>query len=502
MVETTIVQKPLDEEQLKFQKLLQFANLAKLIKKDLNENKVANSTFNKTYKKSDVINWLANPGKYEKQLRNLSRFLFDSSSHYKRLIDYFSTMLTFDYVVDIYNQIDYEITEKLKENIQKRYINIINKLENMNMKHEFSKLTTIALIDGIVYGYEYSTESSYFIDILNPDYCAISSIEDGVYNYSFNFQYFDNHKEELDRFADEFKEKYKAYQSDKKNKKWQELDSSKTICIKISESEYSIPMLAGVFEEIYNLYDYKDLQMSKTEMDNYLLLVASIPYLNGNDKENNFALSVDIAEKYFNLMNNSLPAQIGAILSPFKTIEPIKLNKNEKELDTLTLAENSIYNSAGVPKLLFNSDKSSGAALNKAIAIDEATMFKILRQFERWINRKLKDENKKINFKVAFLNITEFSRKDVIDKYKDASTLGLPVKRHYCASLGLSPSDVLNSMFLENDILGITDKFIPLSSSYTQSSDNKGGNPGVGDNTEEATEIGKDLDTNNPENRI
>ena len=45
MVETTIVQKPLDEEQLKFQKLLQFANLAKLIKKDLNENKVANSTF-------------------------------------------------------------------------------------------------------------------------------------------------------------------------------------------------------------------------------------------------------------------------------------------------------------------------------------------------------------------------------------------------------------------------------------------------------------------------
>ena len=72
------------------------------------------------------------------------------------------------------------------------------------------------------------------------------------------------------------------------------------------------------FEEIYNLYDYKILQMSKTEMDNYLLLVASIPYLNGNDKENNFALSLDIAEKYFGLMNNSLPDQIGAIYRHLK----------------------------------------------------------------------------------------------------------------------------------------------------------------------------------------
>ncbi|MDK2900933.1 MAG: hypothetical protein PWQ45_1519 [Thermosipho sp. (in: thermotogales)] len=501
-IETIPSPTQLDRDEMQFQKLLQFANLARLIKRDLNENKIANSTFNRTYKKSDVIGWLANPGKYEKQLRDLSRFLFDSSSHYKRLIDYFSTMLTFDYVVDIYNQTNYEVTKELKDNIQKRYINTINKLENMNMKHEFSKLITKSLIDGIVYGYEYSTKNSYFIDILNPDYCAISSIEDGVYNYSFNFQYFDIYKEEINRFSEEFQEKYEIYKTDKRNKKWQELDSSKTICIKISDSEHAVPMLAGVFEEIYSLYTYKDLQMSKTEMDNYLLLVASIPYQkDANDRENAWALSLDIAEKYFGMMSDNLPEQIGTILSPFSSIEPIKLSKNEKELDTLTLAENSIYNSAGVPRMVFNSEKASGAVLNKAISMDESTMFKILRQIERWVNRKLKDENKKIHFKVTFLNITEHNRKDMIDKYKDASTLGLPVKRHFCAALGLSPSDVMNSILLENDVLGITDKFIPLSSSYTQSHDDKGGRPDKGDDVEEITEIGDDLDTNNPENR-
>ena len=57
-------------------------------------------------------------------------------------------------------------------------------------------------------------------------------------------------------------------------------------------------------------------------------------------------------------------------------------------------------------------------------------------------------------------------------------------------------------MLLENDVMGITDKFIPLSSSYqTNSNDDKGGRPDNGDDIEEITEIGDDLDTNNPENR-
>ncbi len=60
----------------------------------------------------------------------------------------------------------------------------------------------------------------------------------------------------------------------------------------------------------------------------------------------------------------------------------------------------------------------------------------------------------------------------------------------------------MNSILLENDVLGITDKFIPLNSSYqTSSDDNKGGRPDKGDDVEEITEIGDDLDTNNPENR-
>lgn len=158
---------PLSKEDMQFQRMmLHFAEFAKYIKKDLN-NTQPNFTFNKTFSKNDVIAWLANPHKYEKKLRDLSRFLLDSSSHYRRLIDYFSTMLTFDYVVDIYNQTDYEITKDLITTIEKKYITTLNLLETMNIKHEFSKLTYRAFIDDVAYGYIYSTKNSFFFDLLN-----------------------------------------------------------------------------------------------------------------------------------------------------------------------------------------------------------------------------------------------------------------------------------------------------------------------------------------------
>ncbi len=95
------IEQPLSKEDQQFQRMI-FAQLAGLIKRDLNSNQRANYSFHKNYNKEDVIRWQANPQRYEKQLRNLSRFLYDTSSHYKRLTQYFATMLTFDYIIEPY----------------------------------------------------------------------------------------------------------------------------------------------------------------------------------------------------------------------------------------------------------------------------------------------------------------------------------------------------------------------------------------------------------------
>lgn len=499
--ETISINKQLNKDDLQFQKLMQFAQLASLIRKDLNRNNQVKATFHKNFKKDDVMDWLANPGKFEKQLRKLSRFLYDTSTHYKRLVQYFATMLTFDYIITPYGMTEFASTEELIDKVKKRYLYIANFLEVMNLKHEFLKVCERAWIDDVAYYYELRTSDSYFLMPLDPDYCSITGIEDGCLTFDFDFSFFKTYPDELERYPKEFQIKYEEYKKDTKNNRWQKIDPSKSLCIKIAETiDYPIPPFAGLAEEIWALEEYKSLKLSKTELENYLILVAKMPYLKNQDKENNFALTLDIAQEYFNMMSNSLPDQVGSVLSLFEDITPIKVDKNDKDTDRVSEAQQSIYDSAGVSQLLFNST-GTGAAITKSILVDENVVFKVLRQFERWVNKKLKDENKGIKFRTEFLDITKFSKSDYIRELKEGASLGLPVKHKYAAALGLSPSSILHMEFLENEVLNIVDKWKPLSSSYTQSY-NEGGRPEIDEgNLTENGQQARDRDVNNPENR-
>ena len=53
---------------------------AKIILKELNEKGLSNYFFRK-YKKEDVSKWLSDPERFEVQLRGVSRYLYNVSSH-------------------------------------------------------------------------------------------------------------------------------------------------------------------------------------------------------------------------------------------------------------------------------------------------------------------------------------------------------------------------------------------------------------------------------------
>lgn len=496
------IDQQLSKDDLQFQRML-FAQLAGLIKRDLNSNQQANYSFHKNYNKEDVIKWQANPRRYEKQLRNLSRFLYDTSSHYKRLTQYFATMLTFDYIIEPYGMTDFEPSEKLIKDVKRKYIDTANFLEVMNIKHEFLKVCECAWMDDVSYFYEYQLKDSYFLMNLDSDYCAITGILDGCLTYSFDFSYFKKYPEELDRYSDEFKQKYKLYQSNSRDFRWQEIDPSKSLCIKINENiDYPIPPFCGLFEEIYSIEDYKSLKLTRSEMENYLLLVAKIPFLKDAGIANNFGIELNLAKDYFNLAMDAMPPAVAGMLSPFDSVEAIKVSRNDKNTDYVSEAQQSLYDSAGVSQLLFNST-GTGAAITKSILVDESVAFKVLRQFERWINKKLKDVNKVIKFRVQFLDITRYSQNDYLKNLKESASLGLPIKLKYNAALGQSPSSALHMEFLENSVLDLVNQWKPLSSSFQTNLNDKGGNPGVSeDKLSPEGQITKDRDDNNPDNRV
>jgi hypothetical protein len=474
---------------------MDFASMAKLILKDLSQTNEKLKFFNK-YKKEDVISYLNNPQKNEKQLREISQFIYNASPHYRRLINYFAKMPLF-----YYNVIPYGLTpEKVNQKtFYSNFLKTLDLLENMNIRHEFSKVLTIAFREDVFYGYEYSNDTSYFIQKLDADYCRISSIEDGVYNFQFDFSFFDSNKEKLELYAPEFKSLYSQYQKDR-NKKWLELNSEKTICIKINEDlEYCIPPFAGVFEYLFDIEDYKSLQKARTEIDNYKLLVMNVPLRPDSDTNNDFLIELDAMQYFYNLTAQALPEGVGLAMSPTK-MDSFTFNKDATYKNNVEEAIKAYWNGAGVPDVLFGSGANSGAIANLSIKTDEEIIFAVLRQMERWLNRKLKFNKGTYKFKVSILNITVFNYKDVQTSLLTASQYGVPVKMDLAISYGLTPSDVINKSFLEEDILGITDKWKPLQSSHTQSESN-GGAPNKGTNTEKVTETGQVNDGNNSNNR-
>jgi len=237
------------EYEFKYYKL-DVSKLVQLMKKDLQATSEG-SAFLSQYKKEDIIKYLQSPVTSGKIIRQISRLLYNLSPQYKRLIHYVSDMARYDYIININNN---KIIELPKENILKKYLKTIKYVEDMNIKHEFSKITKTSFVEDVFYGYDYSTNYSYFIQPLNPDYCRLNGWADGVRTFQFNFSFFNSTKNQKlleTYYAPEFKEKYDLYREKGQEYRWQELSVENSVCIKLNEElDYPIPFFASIFPDI------------------------------------------------------------------------------------------------------------------------------------------------------------------------------------------------------------------------------------------------------------
>ena len=469
-----------------------FAVMNKLITRDLNSN-FATPTFS-LYSRDDINTYLQNPAKYEHQLRNAITYIYGASSHFRRLIQYFSSLSDLAYVVTPY-RID-PTTAKVKT-INRNYRKILNALSSMGIRTQFAKILTVCMREDTFYGTLWVTSDNITIQQLPPDYCAISSIEGGVLNVTFNFSYFDSKSGYLEFYPPEFKTKYQIYKDDRSGSKWQELNSPLSFAIKCNNDilDYSIPPFAGVLREIYDIEDYKQLRMTKTALENYAMLVMTL----GVNDNGEWQMDLEKAKEFWRNLDSVLPDEIGSVLSPMP-INKISFEKsNTGDTDMIANAEQNMFTSAGVSSLLFNNSKASANALSLSINADQAITFGIVKSIEDVINRYIQSQNYGKNFKVTFLDCSPFNRKELGDMYLKACQFGVPMVSYYCASQGLGQAEMESMNFLENDVLNIKSKFVPLQSSSTQSGDKSsdGGAPqkdvgDLSDSGEQSREDGDD----------
>lgn len=449
-----------------------FAALNKLITRDLNSYTEYN--YFSLYKKRDIIRFLRNPKKYEKQLRKAVRYMYDASPHFRRLIQYFTGLSDFSYIVE-----PYRIDPK-KQNVRilnNNYRKCLNMLSSIGIKTQAPKILAVCLREDVFYCTMWVTSDNITLQQLPSDYCAISSIEGNVLNVTFDFSYFITREHLLNNFPPEFRIKYEIFKNGNREERWRrwiELDSPTSFAIKCNVDilDYAIPPFAGILREIYDIEDYKILKMTKTELENYAMLVMRLPM----SEDGSWGIDYDKARGFYENLDSVTPDEIGSVLSPMD-ITKISFERSAAgDDDTIAEAEQNLFTAAGVSSLLFNNEKASANALLLSIKVDQAMTYGIVKSIGDAINRFLQAQSYGRNFKINILDVSPFNRKEVGDAYLKAASYGLPTISAYAASQGIGQAELDAMSFLETKVLGLQNMFKPIqSSSQMSSSDLNGG---------------------------
>src|SRR6185437_5914944 len=143
--------------------------------------------FLKKYKQSEVREIVENykQPRNQERLREISQLLFAKSPQYKRLLNYFAGMALFSHVVTPVK----DIKKASKNRVIKQYIEIGELVKSMNLRHEMTKVLSVAFVEDVFYGYVHRSKDDFYIQKMDASICSITSVEDGVYNYSIDMSY-------------------------------------------------------------------------------------------------------------------------------------------------------------------------------------------------------------------------------------------------------------------------------------------------------------------------
>lgn len=441
-------------------------------------SKTESRTFT-VFSKDKLRTYMQNPFSNSENLRQLSLYLYRMSNPYRRLINYNASMIDLNArsVIPNYNPLEKIDPKKTLDS----YYKTLFQLNKMDLANEILKMCIIAWREDTAYGVCYEDDTGFFILPFDGQYCKVSSVNyDGTLNWAVDCSYFRTKQTLLEYYGEPFVSLYRKYESDS-NLRWQEVDPSRTICLKINidDPTFSLPPYVTLFSSIIDLCDLQNIQSVKDKLSIYKLLVFVMKTITSSKSSDDFSVSPDIALPYFNRILDSLPEEVAACISPLE-VETIEFNNDQtKDVNSIEDATKNLFNSSGGAQILNSSTISGTTAFTAAIKADSKyATGALLPQLEKWTNRYLTYTLGEDHAKVKYLDITPFTKDEFRKNIREDATYGLPNRLALNSLSGFSELETLSLLHLEQDILHLHTELHPLQSSHTQSSSDNGFNIG------------------------
>nr|DAY89440.1 MAG TPA: portal protein [Caudoviricetes sp.] len=236
-----------------------------------------------------------------------------------------------------------------------------------------------------------------------------------------------------------------------------------------------LPYFLPIFVSLLDLLDLESILQSRTELENYILLVSKIPLMDdGSGDIDNFALDIDTVENMQQLIDSAVPDLVGTAYSPCE-LEKFTFEKSNtsQNVDDLNQSLSNLFAKVGISDFLFNDSKGTNSVgLKYSIKTDEGVSLKFLNRIQNWFQSYIK-LNISEDFLFKFHLCTIFSQEDLITRLKEAATLGGSAM-DYLTALGDTPYEAYCKLLMEQT-LDIKSLMIPLSTSFTQGAESDTG---------------------------
>lgn len=409
--------------------------------------------------------------------QRLSRNYFYKDGFYKRILVYYATLLKYTGIL-IPNP---SYGKKLStSHIQKRYFNAIDFIENMSLPSFLTNCALRAMIDGSYYGIIQKLDKKTFsvLDLPSGYCCSRFKDTDGNDIIEFDVTYFNTITDEDSRemalkvYPNVVSNAYRKYMKGKKTSRWVFIPSDIGICFPMLDGR---PIFLNVIPATIDYDQAVDTERERDLEEIKKIIVQKIPH---NNMTGDLLFEPEEAEEIHSGTVGMLRGNKNiSVLTTYADVDAIQSKTTSDTVsNNLEKMVNNIYYESGTSGQLFASN--SNLALETSIKNDMAMMMILANKFSIFITNIINTlySNSNINFKYTILPITYYND----DKYMESSfklantgySFLLPA-----IAIGFSQKDLGNIKDLENDVLKLSEKLLPLSSSYTQSSSNEVGAP-------------------------
>lgn len=402
------------------------------------------------------------------EARQLSLYFYRTNGEYKNNIDFLATLPLYDTIV-----IPVMSGKGSKAQIIKEFETACKFVENLDVPNTFTHITKEWLKVGIYFGVLQEDGEKVVIQDLPLDYCRARFKDFNNLNIlEFNLRYFESIREEdlraeaLENFPQIVKDAWNNYHELKNTADPWILLPAENGGVCFTHTDDQVPMLLSSIPQLKKLEDAVTREEKRDENELYKLLIQKMP--TDKDGELTFQLE-EVADIHASVASMLQDIDTVDVLTTFgdTNLEDLQNNSAAAESkDRIDKYRNNAYDALGRSAILFNADGSSSLAYS--IKKDEALMISFLNEYETWIKFHLNKRFTRagLSFDFEFLPTTVFNRQDIQNNYFRAAQYGYS-KMFAGVVMGIKQRDQLSLMDFENEFLKMSEKMIPLQSSYT-----------------------------------